>query len=132
MAIYDYSKRLNIAEQAIHNGDYSQINKELILKFENYLFAEGLSKIRVVKYLSQLNMISKLMNVDYPDVTKDDIQFLIAEIEKSDRSDWTKHDYRVTIKRFFRWLNDGKDPETTTWIKSKVRHKSKLPEELLT
>jgi len=132
MSIYNHTKKLQAAERNIRNGKFSTINKELILKFENSLFAEGLSKVRVIKYLSQLNVISGMMQIDYPEATKDDLQALVAEIVKSDRSDWTKQDYKVTIKRFFRWLNGGRDPVTTEWIKLKINQKSKLPEELLT
>ena len=36
-------------------------------------------------------------------------------------------------KRFFRWLNEGKDPECTDWITTNVKSKDrKIPEELLT
>ena len=132
MGIYNHTKKLQAAERTILNGNYSTVNKELIIKFEHTLFAEGLTKVRIVKYLSQLNVISGMITVDYPNVTKDDIMEHVAEIEKSDRSTWTKQDYKITIKRFFRWLNNGKDPETTAWIKSKSYNKTKLPEELLT
>jgi len=53
-------------------------------------------------------------------------------ITKSNRSEWTKYDYLVIIKRFFRWMNKGKDPECTEWIISRVKKDYKLPEEMLT
>jgi integrase/recombinase XerD len=53
-------------------------------------------------------------------------------IIKSNRSEWTKYDYLVIIKRFFRWINKGKDPEYTEWIKPRVKNDYKLPEEMLT
>ena len=31
-------------------------------------------------------------------------------VAKAEISDLTKHDYEITVKRFFRWLNDGVDP----------------------
>ena len=108
MGIYNHTKKLQAAERTILNGNYSTVNKELIIKFEYTLFAEGLTKVRIVKYLSQLNVISGMITVDYPNVTKDDIMEFAVEIEKSDRSTWTKQDYKITIKRFFRWLNNGK------------------------
>ncbi len=39
---------------------------------------------------------------------------LVGNLEKSDKSVWTKRDYRVVLKKFFRWMNNGKDPETTS------------------
>lgn len=42
MRIYNYTRKLPAAERNILNGNYSAVNKELIMKFENTLFAEGL------------------------------------------------------------------------------------------
>lgn len=133
MAIYDYKKRLERTEKSIKSGSYSQRNKELILKFERVLFAEGIKEARVLKYLDQLNRIAIWLNKDFPDVNEDDIYQLMCDIEKSDRSVWTKRDYKVCVKRFFRWVNGGVDPQCTKWISTNVRHvDKKLAEELLT
>jgi integrase len=56
---------------------------------------------------------------------------VIGEIEKRDMSQWTKHDYKVTIKRFYRWFNDGIDPDYTNWIHLKIPN-NHIPDELLT
>ena len=56
-------------------------------------------------------------------------------IEKKDYSAWTKHDYKVTIKRFYKWLkgNDETYPEEVKWIKTTLKKQDiVLPEELLT
>lgn len=75
------TRKLPAAERNILNGNYSAVNKELIVKFENTLFAEGLSKARILKYLNKLNVISGMITVDYPEVTKDDIMKFVAEIK---------------------------------------------------
>ncbi|TGC10641.1 tyrosine-type recombinase/integrase [Methanolobus halotolerans] len=79
-------------------------------------------------------MLARWMDVDFEDATKDDIYALIGEIEKRDFSDYTKYDYKVCIKKFYRWIYDtNEDPEFTKWIKPSVNKKNfKLPEELLT
>ena len=45
-----------------------------------------------------------------------DMYRFLAELERSDKK--PKQGYKVTIKRFFRWLNGGKEPEMTEWIKT--------------
>ena len=55
-------------------------------------------------------------------------------IEKRDYSAWTKHDYKVIIKRFYKWLkgNDETYPDEVKWIKTTLKKKDVvLPEELL-
>lgn len=56
------------------------------------------------------------------------------KIEKKDYTDWTKHDYKMILKRFFKWLRGFDDyPDEVKWIKVTVkRRKNLLPEELLT
>ena len=133
MELYDYKKKIDAAENLILNSPYSEKNKELILEFVNVLYAEGISNARVLKYLSSLHLLSKWFDKPFPEITKTDVYKLVADLERSDRSVWTKRDYRVTIKKFFRWMNNGKDPETTAWVSTNVKRKDrKMPEELLT
>ncbi|WP_394698074.1 tyrosine-type recombinase/integrase [uncultured Methanolobus sp.] len=133
MELYDYNKKIANAENLILNSPYSEKNKELIFEFVNVLYAEGISNARVLKYLSSLHNLSKWFNKPFPEITKTDVYKLVGELERSDRSVWTKRDYRVVLKRFFRWMNNGKDPEITAWISTNVKQKDrKMPEELLT
>lgn len=83
--------------------------------------------------MHQLNVLIGLIGKDLDTVDKDDIYKLLADIERSDRRPATIRDYKITIKRVFRWLNGGKDPEMTAWIQTRVKTRDKLlPEELLT
>ncbi|RQD82124.1 hypothetical protein D5R95_07610, partial [Methanosalsum natronophilum] len=133
MSLYNFRKRIEHAEKRIIDADYSQKNKDLIFEFVNVLYAEGLSDARVLKYLSQLNLLAQMFNKEFDEVTLTDMYRVVAEIERSDRKPWTKHDYKVAIKRFFKWLNGGEDPDTTKWIKTAIKqHNKMLPEELLT
>jgi integrase/recombinase XerD len=133
MELYDYDKKIANAENLILNSPYSEKNKELIFEFINVLYAEGISKARVLKYLSSLHNLSKWFNKPFPEITKTDVYKLVGDLERSDRSVWTKRDYRVVLKRFFRWMNNDKDPEITAWISTNVKQKDrKMPEELLT
>lgn len=129
MGIYEHGKNLKATVERIKKAGYSQENKDLILKFENTLFAEGLKPVRVQKYLVQLNILAQILDKNFSEMDFDDVQALVADIERSDRSDWTKHDYKITIRKFFRWV--GKD-ELVSWISVRMRHNTqKLPEELL-
>lgn len=133
MELYKYEKKISAAEKQIADANYSDKNKELIFEFENTIFAEGLSNARVLKYLSQLHMLSQMFDKDFSDIIKADVYRVVASIERSDRSVYTKRDYKVAIKRFFRWLNDGNEPNSISWISTNITNaKKKMPEELLT
>ena len=132
MTLYNIDRKLASQEERIRTAKYSESNKELIFKFERSLFLEGLTKVRVLKYLNQLNLIAENFDFEFKEATRDDIEFVVEMILKSNRSEATKYDYHITLKRFFRWINKGKDPECTEWLKFKHKNDFKLPEEMLT
>jgi len=109
-------------------------NKLDILKFHNDGFSRGLSLPRIEKYLFHMYHISLILKKPFREVTKDDIKKLVAVIEQRDYSEWTKKDFCVVLKIFFRWLRDKEEyPEEVKWIKTTVKHYDrKLPEDLLT
>jgi site-specific recombinase XerD len=98
------------------------------------MFAEGLSIPRVEKHLRLLCSIDKKLNgKDFKTLEKKDFIGFLNELERTDYSDWTKCDYRVSIKKYYRWLNNGKLPESVEWIKSVVKNQKRLmPQEILT
>jgi len=60
MSIYNHERALERTEERIENAVYSEENKRLIIRFENFLFAQGLSTPLVLKYLQQLHIIHHL------------------------------------------------------------------------
>ncbi len=117
-------------------GRISDRNRELILKFHEDMLAEGLSELRVLKYLRLLKWLAIWLEKDFDKANEEDIKRLVARIERSELSEWGKQNYKVAIKRFYRWLYKlpkGKDPELTEWIRTTIKNNNtKLPEELLT
>ena len=57
MSIYNHEKDLIRAEERIKEAEYSEKNKEYIFRFENNLFAQGISIVRILKYMYQINLI---------------------------------------------------------------------------
>jgi integrase/recombinase XerD len=125
----DTKKRLDSFKLA----DISTANKKLILSFVNYCFSEGLSEHRVLKYLFTLKKIAKYIPSDFDKATEEEIREYVACLEVSSLSDWTKHDYKVTLKKFYKWLNGGEEPPTVKWIRTTLQKQDrKLPEDMLT
>jgi len=131
----DLTHRLNKAKEYIKKTkDTNQANKKHILKFVDRLSAEGLSKARQIKYIYNLKTISKLLGKDFDKATKSDMEKLCSKINNSDYTEWTKHDFKAEIKRFWKWLKQTDEyPPEVKWLKNNMkRSKRKLPKELLT
>jgi site-specific recombinase XerD/ribosomal protein S27AE len=106
-----------------------------VKNFEKALFSEGLSLVRVEKYVNTLRKIGEMLGKDFDKASKKDIEDLVYRIERSSYSPWTKHDYKVALKKFYKWLkgNNEEYPEEVRWIKTTLKEKDLLlPEQLLT
>jgi len=128
--IYGLNGRLQRIVKTIQNSNHiSNINKNLILKFRDESFAEGLSTARVLFYMNRLWNIAKWIEKDFGDMTDDDIKELVRRIREMNYTERTKMDHYCVIKKFFRWLNPAHELK---WLKVRTKRKDKkLPEELL-
>ncbi|KKH50161.1 tyrosine-type recombinase/integrase [Methanosarcina sp. 1.H.A.2.2] len=127
--------KLNVSSRlkSVKDFSISEKNKELIVDFIDYCFSEGLGEHRILKYITTLKYIALSLQVDFEDATERDIRGYVSSLERSDFSQWTKHDYKVVLKKFYRWLNDGEEPSLVKWINTSLKDKNrKLPEEMLT
>ena len=123
--------------------DVPKLNKSLILDFADNLLAEDLSHSRVMKYVYTLKQSSKILKKDFTAITKKDAISFFKYINTNDNMmEWTRHDYKVLVKRFYLWLNDEhskKSKELQSAIdyigKQKVKRaksREKTPEHMLT
>ncbi len=80
-----------------------------------------------------MRLISVSIKKPLEKASRKDIQKFLAEIEQRNYSEWTKHGYKVALKKFYKWLDGGEEyPEQVSWIKATVKNNHKLlPEELL-
>ena len=114
-SIYNYERTLARELSRIKEDPF---NSEILLKYYRSRVAEGLSPARTIKCLSTVRLISKSLAKSFTDVTKDDIINFVAKTEERKISEWTKHDYKVILKRFYRWFRDSEDyPPEVRWIK---------------
>jgi integrase len=126
-------------EHAIHalKEDWKIIeaNRKLILAFTRDLQAENITELRISKYINLLRHLSRLFQKDFDKVAVVDVKAVVANINRSNYSAWTKNDYKVTLKKFYKWLRklpDDQEPAETSWIKTGHPKNGILPEELLT
>ncbi len=127
--VHFYSKRYEVAIRLLRDSCISQKNKELIEKFCNDCFAQGITAGRVQKYAYILRKVAEWLGKDFDSATEDDLKRVVALINTSPFTDWTKYDYKRSIKKFFRWL--GRE-EVISWLRCREIRNRKLPEEILT
>lgn len=133
LELHNYERRIGRILEKINESSISRRNKKLILAFYNERLPTGLSKPRQYKYLYTLERIARELKKDFDKAAKKDIINLMGYFEKGNLSEWSKHDYKVIIKIFFRWLRKSDEyPPEVRWIKSSFRNNHLLPEEILT
>ena len=126
--IYDGKKQLKLAIKSLNSLPTK--DKEKIKDFGRSCLANGTGRLKTAKYIYHLKNISKKFKKEFSKASKKDIENIAADIRTSTFSAWTKHDYLVIVKKFFKWL--GKEKEVA-WLKTSIKRKDlKLPEQLLT
>jgi len=134
-SIHDYEKRLETALRKVRGSSISTKNKEVICKFKDECFSNGLSAGRAIKYTYYLIKLAEWMGMDFEKANKEDIKRLVTEIEKCSYADITKMELKTCVKKVYKWLRDSEEyPPEVKWIKpgSKKIPRIKLPDELLT
>jgi len=130
--VHNYKRRFELVIIKIKKSNLSNTTKRLLLEFSDYCVAEGLAVPTIVKHLYNLLNVAKWAGKDLNKTTKKDMLKIVAFLEKSQYAPSVKHATKVSIKKFYKWLNGGQDwPDKVKWIKSAPMGKKRLPEELL-
>ena len=135
LSFEDPNKLLTLAKNRVENEDeISNHNKKLILSFLDFLLSDNVHAQRIHKYAYTLVKIAKMLGKPFDKANELDIQQLVKKIVTSNFSEWTKHDYKAVLKRFYGWLNKtGKTRLDLSWIRLTMKkNQIKLPEEVLT
>ncbi|WP_292388591.1 tyrosine-type recombinase/integrase [Methanosarcina sp. UBA5] len=131
MGLYKINVQARI--DTLASSGMSNKNIKLIKNFVHSCYTEGLSDQRVLKYITTLKSIGLLMNKDFDKVTKTDIENLLIAVNQKTQSEATRHDYKISLKKFYKWLYKGDEPELTKWFTTGTKNKDrKLPEDMLT
>lgn len=105
-------------------------NDKLIADFLTSISAEGLSKPRILKYNTTLHTISRLLDKDFKRCDIEDLKKLFAKMQQGEiksskdkeYAEESKRDFKIVIKRFWRWLepcDDEKEyPKEVRWIRT--------------
>ncbi len=128
--IYNRQRQLERINERIDERIKNGSNKKVIKDFENWLFSQGLSISRIGSYMYCISWIaehcngSKLKNLNNEQVIN-----LLKTIETQDWEDWTKYNYKTTLRKFFKYLERE---DLLKLVKAVPPENKKIPDELLT
>ena len=97
-------------------------NEKIAERFSNALLSQGIGELRIKKYKTLLRGITKINSKDFSRWTKNDIVNLLAKLQTSDYAENSKRDFRITVKKFFRWLRPD-NKEFYEWVKTTPNNK---------
>lgn len=94
----------------LKNWETSARNKELITRFQNFMFSKNTKQLRVSKLMAQLRRLALLLKKDFDKANITDIEGLLAYYNNEPNySEATKSDYRRSIKQFYKWYKENDD-----------------------
>ena len=139
--IYDYQKIIS-RNFALMERDLSENNVSLIKKFDMVLVNESLSEARRSKILNTLLSLSRLLDKDWANTSKNDIEEIVYKFNKKFSKDGqetnTTSDHKKILKNFYRWYKLGSrdwkevgDPDETKWIRIKKPRETLTAEMLI-
>ncbi|MFP3133131.1 MAG: site-specific integrase [Nitrososphaeria archaeon] len=111
--IYNTERSLQLLINSLAKLEKKE-DAELIRAFVKVLEAQGLSKRRVLKYVSHLKLVSKHLKVSFAKATRKDIEELMAWINSQNYSPQTVQGIIVVLRRFYQWLR-AKPEEYEEW-----------------
>jgi len=130
--IYRYNQKIESIKKKLEKASISENNKELIKEFDRACFMEALSKPRRIKLIGSLIILAKdYLKKDFNKATKEDLKNIVMEIDsREDCSPWTKHSYKVILKKFYKWLKFGDEyknkleyPKIVSWLRCTLKKK---------
>ena len=129
--IYNTERSLQLLLNSLAKLEKKE-DAELIKSFVKVIEAQGLSKRRVLKYVSHLKLVSKHLKVPFAKATRKDIEEFFAWLNSQNYSPNTVQGIIVVLKRFYQWLRakpeeyeewrrDHTYPPEVSWLKETIK-----------
>lgn len=112
-----FSKQYQTAVTRLWKANISQQDKELVERFIRDVKTDGTGYSRLTKLLRNLALIGEALGKPFKDATVEDIKRIVHTYEAGDYSLWTRHDIKVILKQFYKWLDGGEVyPQAVRWL----------------
>lgn len=132
----DYDRALENRKRRLEKmcieGEISRRNIEILSEFERFCRLSDIGAGRIVKYLYHLGVVNSKIKKDFDVYTKRDLEIFIDFLLTSHYSEESRADFKVCLKKFFKWRNSGEESKLTKWFSSAIKKsRRKLPEDML-
>jgi integrase/recombinase XerD len=141
--IHDYESRTKWVKRQIES-ELSKANVELITQYEMEMVRQSISIATRQKHLRTLLGLSRILQKDWKEITKNDVEKLVYEImqkhaDESGKETNYSYDHKKVLKIFVRWMKLGSrefrevgDPPETIKVRMKKVKDKIIREDLLT
>ncbi len=131
--VYNDPERHRKMLERVKDLDLSPRNKELLLEYATWCRRGGVGLKRINKYLYHLKFIGRWLGKDFDKSEKESVMKVVDIIDSNGYTPHTVYDYKIAMKKFFKWLfKEDKDPFNLKAPSKKKRSKVPSPEELFT
>lgn len=113
LQIHNYDKRISQELELLENdSNVSNASLTLINKYHRAMITETLAKATISKHIQTLGNLCRMIDVEWTESTKSDIDKLVANIiekyaDDSGQETHTSRDHKKILKIFFRWFKLG-------------------------
>jgi len=135
MGTLDFDDRVEVILTSIEESDsITDHNTELIKEYHRDRVLNGIGNATQQKNLSYLKRVAEYAGEQPLDeMNKSDIKDVVQWLHDRDLADSTVETYKEITCLFWRWLNDGDEPECVAWIETNgTTANDTLPKDLLT
>lgn len=108
-------------------------NRKAILRFLDFLGAQGMSNVRMLKYGYGLQAIGNKARMPFEKMRRADVEKLVLDLQRSGYGAYTLKDLKIALKVLFRWFRGTDEyPEEVRWLKANIKEKRLSADELPT
>ena len=120
-----FAKQYQTAILRIWKAKMQDEDKQLIERFARDTKTDGVGFARLTKIVRNLSVIGEMLAKPFKEATIEDIKRVVHHFEIGEFSVWTRHDVKVILKQFYKWI-DGEDyPKIVKWICTTIPYKEK-------
>lgn len=116
----------------------STANKKLIREFIRDKQLIGVHNSSITPYLYSLNRLLTHVKKDLAKLNAEDLKSYFSDLQTKPcetgqlYSQVSINNHKRSIKFFYRWKGKGKYPVCVEWIKENTKHRTKLPDDMIT
>src|SRR3989344_5333769 len=96
--VHGYKRRVENALVRIESSQIIEFNKNKIKEFYRYCLTNGIGYGKLQTYLIYLTNISKIVDKNFNECNKEDIETLMIKLENMNYAEWTKYGFKILVR----------------------------------